>query len=50
MRGDGIAQRHGEGAGPPDNVQEVVDTFAAFRAEFPGAEVVSTSTCREPGG
>ena len=33
----------GEGAGPPDNVQEVVDTFAAFRAEFPGAEVVSSS-------
>jgi hypothetical protein len=33
----------GEGAGPPDNVQEVLDTFAAFRAEFPGAEVVSSS-------
>jgi hypothetical protein len=33
----------GEGAGPPDNVQEVIDTFAAFRAEFPGASVVSSS-------
>ena len=33
----------GEGAGPPDNVQEVKDTFAAFRAEFPGAAVVSSS-------
>lgn len=33
----------GEGAGPPDSVQEVLDTFAAFRAEFPGAEVVSSS-------
>ena len=33
----------GEGAGPPDNVQEVIDTFSAFRAEFPGASVVSSS-------
>jgi hypothetical protein len=33
----------GEGQGPPDSVNEVRDTFSAFRAEFPGAEVLSSS-------
>jgi hypothetical protein len=33
----------GEGQGPPDSVNEVRDTFSAFRAEFPGADVFSSS-------